>query len=103
MDAVRGNSLVWLLLTILPITGFDVRAGEKPIPYISPGFRVGYEFGKDLTVGLKISLGVNEEGNYYNITLGVRAVSRRDLTRSAQKNGTIREYWWIRAIKKRSD
>jgi hypothetical protein len=79
MDAVRGNSLVWLLLTILPITGFDVRAGEKPIPYISPGFRVGYEFGKDLTVGLKISLGVNEEGNYYNITLGVRAVSRRDL------------------------
>lgn len=79
MDVVRGKFLAGLLLTILPITGLDVHAGEKPIPYVSPGLRVGYEFGKGLTVGLKISLGVNAEGNYYNITLGVRAVSRRDL------------------------
>jgi hypothetical protein len=53
------------------------RSGEKPIPYISPGLRIGYEFGNGFSFGAKISLGIYTDPGYYNITLGVRAVSHK--------------------------
>jgi hypothetical protein len=50
---------------------------EKPIPYISPGLRIGYDFGNGFSVGAKISLGIFTDPGYYNITLGVRGVSHK--------------------------
>jgi len=75
---MRGILRCAFILGILLPDGLSVRAGEKPIPYVSPGLRVGYEFGRGLTLGLKISLGFATEGDYFNITLGVRASSKRD-------------------------
>jgi hypothetical protein len=72
----RGRPAGWLLVLLLAV-GLDGRAGEKPIPYVSPGFRVGYEFGEGLTVGLKISLGINTDPEYWNVTTGFKALMFR--------------------------
>jgi len=51
-------------------------ASDKSLKYISPGLRIGWEFGRGLTISLKISLGINTDPDfddnpkYYNITLG---------------------------------
>ncbi len=54
------------------------RAGN-PLPYISPGVRLGYSFGQSVTLSLKLSLGQMRETHrhhleFYNFTYGYKFV-----------------------------
>jgi len=54
-------------------------ATSKSFPYISPGLRIGWNFGRGLTISPKISFGINTDYNlgddmkYYNLTIGFKA------------------------------
>jgi hypothetical protein len=58
----------WIFCFMLA-AGF-CRSEEKPIPYISPGIRIGYEFGNGFSFGAKVSIGISTDPEYYNITIG---------------------------------
>ena len=68
--------LFYFLLFILTIQ--TARAGN-PLPYVSPGVRVGYGFGQAITLNLKISVGLMRETprhylEFYNLTYGYKFV-----------------------------
>ena len=69
----RHSSWIFCLLLVSGLC----RSEERPIPYISPGLRIGYEFGNGFSVGAKISLGVFTDPGYFNITFGFRGVSHK--------------------------
>ena len=40
------------------------------IPYLSPGFSFGWDFRNGLTLSPKISIGIVDENDFYNLTYG---------------------------------
>jgi hypothetical protein len=67
----------WRLASFMIFIAGACHSSEKPIPYISPGLRIGYEFGNGFSVGAKISFGIFTDPGYYNITFGFRGVSHK--------------------------
>ena len=67
----------WRLASFIILIAGACYSSEKPIPYISPGLRIGHEFGNGFSVGAKISLGIFTDPGYYNITFGFRGVSHK--------------------------
>jgi len=68
-----------LSLVVFLISNSSI-ASDKTLKYISPGLRIGYEFGRGLTIGFKFSFGINintdydfDNSAYYNITFGVKS------------------------------
>lgn len=60
------NRLFILFILFIP----DIVPASGTIPYISPGIRLGWNRGDGLFWGFKISMGINRDGNIYNITCG---------------------------------
>jgi hypothetical protein len=77
----------WIFCLLL-VSGL-CKSEERPIPYISPGLRIGYEFGNGFSVGAKISLGIFTDPEYYNITFGVRGVSHKKPSSSVDEYNFI--------------
>jgi len=65
----------WIFCLLL-VSGF-CKSEERPLPYISPGLRIGYEFGRGFTFGGKLSLGISTDPEYYNVTVGFRGTTSR--------------------------
>ncbi len=66
-----------LSLVVFLISNSSI-ASDKTLKYVSPGLRIGYEFGRGLTIGFKFSFGINTDYDfnnsaYYNITFGVKS------------------------------
>jgi len=55
-----------LALFLFPLT----RIWSQSIPYISPGVTLSYNFNGSLVFSPKISVGLVENGNFINLTLG---------------------------------
>lgn len=76
MDMYK-NRILGIFIIALIISG-NCTASDNTF-YVSPGLRIGWDFGRGPTISLKLSLGINTNYNfddntkYYNITFGFKA------------------------------
>jgi len=65
-------------IIVLIISGSSI-ASDKSFQYVSPGLRIGWNFGRGLTISPKICFGINtdydfgDDTKYYNLTIGFKA------------------------------
>ena len=67
------KKFVFIFLILSLKIGF---AGDN-LYYLSPGIRLGWVFGSGPTLGGKLSVGVNTDPQYYNLTFGFRVALRK--------------------------
>ncbi|MFO7890126.1 MAG: hypothetical protein R6V04_07280 [bacterium] len=77
----RNRALFFFFITLIIISS-NCTASDNTF-YVSPGLRIGWDFGRGPTISLKFSFGINTNYNttsnfggntkYYNITFGFKA------------------------------
>jgi|GEM_PF-2378245 len=84
------KTLIFFVLFIPTILSYQYSiAYSKTFPYVSPGLRIG--FGKGVNISLKISFGINtdyelgHDSKYYNLTIGFKVPFLRKAENSYEK------------------
>ena len=57
---------IYALSFVVFLTSNTCIASDKTLKYVSPGLRIGYEFGRGLTIGFKFSFGINTDYDFNN-------------------------------------
>ncbi|KAA3617859.1 MAG: hypothetical protein D8M58_00065 [Calditrichaeota bacterium] len=73
---IKKYFIIAILFSFIPL---EVISASKREYYISPGIRIGYSFGQDMTFNLKLSLGQYGRNTYdhlefYNVTYGYKFI-----------------------------
>jgi hypothetical protein len=60
-----------LFVVCAPFMLLCENASSQQIPYVSPGIGIAWDFHGHLVISPKISVGINNNGTFYNLTFGI--------------------------------